>query len=167
MQINPSRARFIRGDIFSRHQPVRPPWALPELEFLSHCTSCSDCIDACDEDIIIKSSAGYPAIDFSQGECTFCGDCVEKCPTGALLRQDNQPAWNLKAVINDRCVEFQGVVCGSCSEQCEVDAISYYPTNRIRNVVVDETSCSGCGACFVVCPVGAIEMKDLLAEDIT
>jgi len=47
--------------------------------------------------------------------------------------------------ISDRCIE-----CGSCKEQCPVEAIKegspYYITD----------ACIDCGACVEVCPVNAI-----------
>ena len=43
--------------------------------------------------------------------------------------------------------------CGTCNLYCRFDAIDDY-------YIVNELSCEGCGLCAVVCPAGAVEMRD-------
>lgn len=53
-------------------------------------------------------------------------------------------------VITDLCI-----MCGACSEECPVSAISEGDTQYI----IDPDLCIDCGACAAVCPVGAIEAE--------
>ncbi|HBE44627.1 MAG TPA: (4Fe-4S)-binding protein [Deltaproteobacteria bacterium] len=57
-----------------------------------------------------------------------------------------------KANINlNRCTQ-----CGVCRDICRYDAIS-------EEFTVDPVSCEGCGACFFLCPVRAIDFTPQLA----
>ncbi|GAO28254.1 DUF362 domain-containing protein [Geofilum rubicundum] len=49
-------------------------------------------------------------------------------------------------VINDDCI-----ACGSCIDECPVDAISEGDI-----YVIDAEACTDCGACADVCPTEAI-----------
>lgn len=49
--------------------------------------------------------------------------------------------------ISDACVS-----CGSCADQCPVEAISQGDTQY----VINEDICLSCGACAEQCPMGAI-----------
>lgn len=49
-------------------------------------------------------------------------------------------------IINDECT-----ACGSCIDECPVDAISEGDI-----YVIDPDLCTDCGACADVCPVEAI-----------
>ena len=46
-----------------------------------------------------------------------------------------------------------GVKCGSCADQCPVEAIS----EGDEKFVIDADVCVSCGACADQCPVEAIE----------
>ena len=50
-------------------------------------------------------------------------------------------------VISDECVS-----CGTCADECPVEAISQGDTTY----VIDPELCLECGACAGVCPVDAI-----------
>ena len=50
-------------------------------------------------------------------------------------------------VIGDSCVS-----CGTCAENCPVEAISQGDTQD----VIDADTCVDCGACAANCPVDAI-----------
>lgn len=140
---------------------LRPPWALAEAQFLSQCDGCARCVKACDTHVIVLTN-GFPRIDFQTGECTFCKHCAETCPTGALQRPEADLApWTLKAQLDDRCLALQGVVCRSCGEQCETDAIRFcFTKGGVGQPQVNAAACTGCGACFAVCPAQAIALRD-------
>jgi len=53
-------------------------------------------------------------------------------------------------VISDDCI-----MCGSCLDECPVDAIS----EGDPKYVIDPETCSDCGSCVEVCPVDAISEK--------
>jgi ferredoxin-type protein NapF len=153
--------QFLRGDFSGRSAPQRPPWALGEAAFVERCDGCGDCITACPTKILRRSRAAYPALDFSSGECLFCGDCVAVCRPGALRRQTDQPPWSLRASVNAQvCVAFRGVECRACTDPCGPRAL------RMRLRVgaaaipeLDDSTCTGCGACYALCPVQAISLQ--------
>jgi len=153
-----SRRDFLRTRWRQTAAPLRPPWALPEHEFIERCTRCSDCRSACPERIIVKGDGGFPEIDFRSGACTFCADCVAACPADAFCDPVASP-WPYKARIADSCVSLHGVVCRSCGENCEFEAIRFQLCNgSISEASIDASQCNGCGACVARCPVGAIEV---------
>ena len=52
-------------------------------------------------------------------------------------------------VISEECV-----ACGTCSEECPVEAIK-----EGEPYVIDEEKCTDCGSCSEVCPTEAIAKK--------
>lgn len=52
--------------------------------------------------------------------------------------------------ITDACV-----FCGTCAENCPVEAIA----EKGDHYVIDADVCVDCGACAANCPVGAIEAE--------
>lgn len=158
-------ARLSRRDLmFSLRAPaqqVRPPWSVSDDIFTEHCSSCGACIKACAAGLIVAGRANYPIVDFAQGECTFCGACADACPEpGCFDSARAMPAWRVRAEIKpETCVETRGVSCRMCEDVCSAAAIAFKPSGggRRQAQVLDDI-CSGCGACRVVCPVGAIGM---------
>ena len=154
-----NRAQFLRGDFRGERTPTRPPWAVDEIEFVDRCIRCDQCITNCPEHILVKGQGGFPQVDFLRGECTFCHACVDQCHEQALIFNPHSTPWQLKAQINESCIAMQGVVCMTCSEQCEVEAIHFQHRvggAPLPQVNVDE--CTGCGACYKPCPTKAINL---------
>ena len=54
-------------------------------------------------------------------------------------------------VISDECVS-----CGTCADECPVEAISQGDSTY----VIDADACVDCGACEDACPTGAISAAD-------
>ena len=159
-----SRAQFLRGDYSGRSTPIRPPWSLPELEFVDLCSRCGDCISACPQQILDKGRGGFPRVDFSRGECLFCGECRQVCTPGALaVKQhagDVPEPWSVRASISERCLAGRRVECRSCSDQCESRSIRFQlVVGGVAIPVLEQSACNGCGACYGVCPVQAIELR--------
>jgi ferredoxin-type protein NapF len=165
MSAQVSRMQFLRGDFKGKETPLRPPWAIAESLFTEICTNCGECISHCPTHIIKSARANFPVIDFSSGECLFCEQCVDVCKPQALLKRRQEAPWNIKASINETaCIAYQGVECRSCFDPCETRAIQMPP--RLGGIcipVLNSKNCTGCGACFSVCPVQAITMNHLSA----
>lgn len=161
-----SRMQFLRGDYSGRNNPVRPPWALAESSFITLCDACGDCVDKCPTRIIHNGRGNFPVVDFSSGECLFCGECVGACKPGALKKIDGRPPWSVTATINSKtCLAHNSVECRSCYDPCESRAIKMTP--RIGGVSIPQLNtkdCTGCGACFAVCPVQAVSMNTKALE---
>ena len=159
--------QFLRGDFSGRRPVVRPPWALVEGDFVSRCDGCGECIANCPTHILRKGRGGYPEVDFGSGECLFCGDCVGACRPGALYRQARVAPWALRASVDPTvCVAFAGVECRSCIDPCEPRAIRMRP--RLGGAAIPELdvmNCSGCGACYAVCPTGAIRVEHTARQE--
>jgi len=155
-----SRMQFLRGDYSGRDAPIRPPWSGTENEFTQQCDACGECVERCPTKIIHKGRAGYPIIKFDTGECLFCGDCVDACETNALAVNNNQLPWAVTAFINTgNCLAHKNTECRSCYDPCEAKSISMIP--RLGGVTIptlNTSLCTGCGACFAVCPTQAISM---------
>jgi ferredoxin-type protein NapF len=160
MSAQVSRMQFLRGDLKGKESPLRPPWAIDESLFTEICNNCGECITQCPTHIIKQARANFPVIDFSYGECLFCEQCVDACKPQALLKSKQKAPWSIKAGINKQaCIAYQGVECRSCYDPCEASAIMMPPRlGGISVPVISANNCTGCGACFAVCPVQAIEM---------
>jgi len=155
-----SRRGFLKGRFRSDSAALRPPWAACDGAFKDACTRCGDCIRVCPTSILIAGAGAFPVVDFSRGECSFCGDCVTACKPGALMRTSESLApWSLKAAIGDGCLAHRGVECRVCGEICGVGAIRFRPTaGGVAQPRFDDAHCTGCGACYAPCPVGAIAL---------
>ena len=155
-----SRRQLLHGDISGRRTPIRPPWAIEESAFVEQCNECGDCITHCPIGAVERGSGNLPVINFSRNECLLCGDCATACTSGALKKHGDAP-WTVKAFIDQKiCLAHQGVECRSCQDPCEARAIQMPPQRGGISVPQLHTeSCTGCGACFSVCPVSAISMQ--------
>jgi len=152
-----SRTEFLRGSWRGKGSPLRPPWSLDEESFVEVCDGCSACIDVCPEQVLIQGRGRYPLVDFSHGECTFCQRCVEVCKPAALIIEEGMPPWNLKAAIAESCLAMRAVVCRTCGEVCDENAIQFkLALGGVSRPELDLQACNGCGACIKPCPVQAI-----------
>ena len=121
-----SRRQFLRGDLGTTRNPVRPPWAASESLFSNLCDRCDDCIYACPERVIRFGSGGFPEMDFSERGCTLCGECVAACGGKALTSDPRRDRpWMLVAQIGNECLANRNVVCRSCGESCDARAIRF------------------------------------------
>ena len=137
---------------------IRPPGALPELEFRARCTRCGDCVTACPVKAIkvdhaAEEGAGYPFIDPDTNPCVLCSGqpCMPACPAGALQIVPLEQIDIGKANYFDQtCLRFNGEECTMCVDHCPVGPSAL----DIQNgwVTVHEEACTGCGVCQNNCP---------------
>jgi NADH-quinone oxidoreductase subunit F len=63
----------------------------------------------------------------------------------------------IKYVINDKCTG-----CTKCFQECPVSAIGFKPYEKHE---IDQTLCTKCDNCRIVCPENAVEIVNINAED--
>lgn len=154
--VNISRRNLLRGTLPDLPPPIRPPGALAEALFADACTACGDCVATCPENIIVSGSGGYPEIDFRRGECTFCDSCIEVCAEEALSHQV-EPALRIQLQVGETCLARRQVVCQTCGDACEADAIRFSPQIGVVAIPqIDPAICTACGACVAACPENSL-----------
>lgn len=135
---------------------LRPPGALPEERFLSQCTRCQKCEQACPLSVITPIllsegiiQAGTPKLSFRRGYCDLCGKCVEACPTGVLAPFDKESIrLGVAQIVKEKCAAWQWRGCTVCYEECPLGAIAL---DEVGRPLVDAVNCNGCGLCEYVC----------------
>jgi len=153
---------------------LRPPGALPEIEFLAACTRCGACADACPPHAIITVrsdgglAAGTPYLDVRVQPCTVCPDmpCVTACPTPALARpEQGWTGYRLGELTlePERCVTFHGTACGVCAGVCPVGEAAL-TIDDAGHPVIRQEGCVGCGLCVRACVTMPSSLQLTLAE---
>lgn len=160
IEVAVSRRAFLKGKRNSSGELLSPPWSVDD--FYNHCERCGDCITACNENILIQSDGGFPAIDFKLGNCTLCGACKSACTHNALSA-DRVFSNNVKASFKQHCLSVNGIVCRACSDTCDQGAIRFRLHLAGRATPrLDQNLCNACGSCISVCPANAITMEKTL-----
>lgn len=162
-----SRAGFLRRRAVTP-PPTRPPWALRvDAAFRAGCDGCGACIPVCEPAIISADAEGRPVVSFADAGCTLCGACADACHTPALSREEGRRPWNQVARIGASCLSYGGVECRVCGEHCSERAITFRPMLGGRLLpLMNETACTGCGACIGPCPTRAVEIKPITDSQI-
>ncbi|MCP4076057.1 MAG: ferredoxin-type protein NapF [Gammaproteobacteria bacterium] len=161
MAISNSKGNFIFRKITAL-RPVRPPWAISENEFINTCTRCGECVKQCPVNVIRVADGSFPEINFSSSGCDFCEVCAAVCLPGALLIGQSAP-FNSIAVIGNECFSERGVICHSCGEACEIQAIHFQQVvGGVTHVLMNTDNCNGCGECVSICPANAITIQHRL-----
>ena len=161
---------------------LRPPGALDEFAFLTACTRCDKCAEACPQDAILKAGPGAglglhtPYIEPRNMPCFLCSDlpCITACPEGALIwpvRKDQEGLerrgpeavhMGTARVKASLCVTYgsgdrEATACQTCVDRCPYPGVALrlaepLEGERVGHPVVDPETCTGCGLCVFGCP---------------
>lgn len=151
---------------------IRPPYAIPELDFLLACTRCNACIEACPHHIIFPLSArlgadvaSTPALDLLKKGCHLCEDwpCVSACEAKALVlfneNEDGQlalPQFAVAEIDTSTCLPYSGPECGACVSVCPVKGALVLGQEKPK---IDPLICVGCALCREACVVEESAIK--------
>ena len=140
--------------------PLRPPGALEELEFLSTCTRCGDCLTACPYKALQKRSvqsglgANTPYIDPSLQACRLCPDlpCISACEPGALLpvAAPDQVRMGIATIDEEHCRTWDDKICTLCYDACPLPERAITINGDFHPEIL--SGCVGCGLCEQHCP---------------
>jgi len=156
---------------------IRPPGALPELEFLARCVKCGACMKVCTTNALqptfleaglegLWSPIVVPKTGYCEFNCTLCG---QVCPTGAIqpLTLTQKREWRIGTAMFDlsRCLPHaHNTPCIVCEEVCPTPKKSIWFKEvvahdrdgnelLVKQPRVDLKNCIGCGVCETKCPL--------------
>lgn len=144
------------------HNLIRPPGAAAEVEFLSLCTKCNDCMSACPHGSIRKAdskfgvSSNTPVIIPAVKPCYLCDDfpCIKACTTGALVPVGDKRNVRMGKAYIDFALCYNGGddsgrMYPMCVLKCPLsgEAICTEDSRPVINIEV----CVGCGVCESAC----------------
>jgi len=147
---------------------IRPPGALPEMDFLARCSRCGECMAACPTNTLqpVWLDAGFmglfsPGLNLRRSYCSpECRMCGEVCPTDAIRRlSPDERIWaktGTAVIFRRKCLAWeQQKSCMVCDEVCPYKAVEFRkePGNLVPVPQVREEKCAGCGYCEHFCPV--------------
>ncbi len=145
------------GEALGVFPTFRPPGAVGEAEFVTRCTGCGLCADACTAGAIGPDYGGLAALDVNQTPCLACWDmpCIQACPEGALapLAGIWQVRMGSASVRAQSCWQVTGE--GDCGQTCLAacplrhSALKLYPGQAPD---ISRLVCIGCGLCVSACP---------------
>jgi ferredoxin-type protein NapG len=146
---------------------IRPPGALADPKaFLSACTSCGKCVEACPFDVIetLGPETGVnentPFLNLSKKACHWCEDmpCINSCEDGALVFKENTRVAPITRVVVEEaaCMNAQGTLCDQCQSVCPSSIGAIKLINRVPTL--DPETCVGCGLCVWHCPADPIAL---------
>lgn len=154
-------------------EQIRPPAsAHPDL-FNLLCVRCGNCIRACPTKILEHFTGSgnllawmTPEVSFEEGYCLeTCNLCSRVCPSGAItlfsVEAKREIFMGIAEIHIDDCLLSKNTECDRCKSACKYDALDIvkgeYALLMQPEIIPDK--CVGCGACAVICPESAIEMK--------
>jgi 4Fe-4S ferredoxin len=148
------------------------------------CVHCGWCAEICPVNAISVEKPFEGTWTRAEDVCQACHTCVEVCPANALFNKKAKSGERVEKITHrpDACI-----YCGACAVSCPVRAIDVRKTAILPDVEkksvlekklldapvpdaslrtrleTDETACLGCGNCVIVCPVNALNNRELAA----
>lgn len=119
------------------------------------CVGLGDCVNRCPFGAISMIN-GVAVVN--DDVCTGCGMCVATCPRGIIqmLPKDQTIVVMCRNEATGRIARLQCktacVGCKRCEKQCPSESI--HVVNGVA--IIDETTCTRCGACIPACPMHCI-----------
>jgi MauM/NapG family ferredoxin protein len=140
---------------------LRPPGALGELVFLTQCTRCGKCIEACTSGGL-KLARGdewpdvgrqTPVLNPFDTPCNLCLRCIDACPTGALRYVRPSEVRMGTAQVNQRlCLNRKRPGrCSNCIDICPFGSELFQFKQTMPRIRTER--CTGCGLCVAACAV--------------
>ena len=148
------------------------------------CVHCGWCTAVCPMNAIFVEKPFKGRWILDEDVCQTCHTCVEVCPANALFNKKAKRGERVEKITHrpDACI-----YCGACAVACPVNAITVRKTSIIPSlekksilekkileapvpesthrvyIKTDEDACLGCGNCVIVCPVNALNNRELAA----
>lgn len=152
IQLQPPKRRNFRNIQF-------PPGAVkPKKEFVSKCTSCGDCINACPYNTIFpvyeeKYNKNLPYIDVNMNPCFMCFNypCIQSCRYDALVpfSENQKPKFGQAKLIFENCLNSdENYECNVCERVCPIENVVTIKNKKPKF----SRDCTGCGICVQNCP---------------
>lgn len=91
MKIDASRRGILTGRWRKASNGIRPPWSGDESHFLTHCTRCDACINACENNILQRGAGGYPSVNFKTTSAASVTPARRLAPNRYFLRATPGP----------------------------------------------------------------------------
>lgn len=91
MKIDASRRGILTGRWRKASNGIRPPWSGDESHFLTHCTRCDACINACENNILQRGAGGYPSVNFKITSAASATPARRLAPNHYFLRATPGP----------------------------------------------------------------------------
>lgn len=91
MKIDASRRGILTGRWRKASNGIRPPWSGDESHFLTHCTRCDACINACENNILQRGAGGYPSVNFKITSAASVTTARSLAPNRYFLRATPGP----------------------------------------------------------------------------
>lgn len=91
MKIDASRRGILTGRWRKASNGICPPWSGDESHFLTHCTRCDACINACENNILQRGAGGYPSVNFKITSAASVTTARSLAPNRYFLRATPGP----------------------------------------------------------------------------